>query len=62
MNDSTDKMAALDWSLPPADETEITEEEIQLDMDPTDASDGAVWEWNGSAWVAVSDIVSPWEQ
>jgi hypothetical protein len=59
MNDSTDKMPALDWTLP-ADEN--TEEEIQLELEPADGSDGAVWEWNGSAWVPVSDIVSPWEQ
>jgi hypothetical protein len=50
MMDSTDKMAALDWTLPADEETE---EEVQLDFDVSDASDGELWEWNGSAWVQV---------
>jgi hypothetical protein len=52
MMDSTDKMAALDWSLPAEDTME--EEEIVLDIEAADGSDGAVWEWNGSAWVSVT--------
>jgi hypothetical protein len=48
MMDSTDKMPALDWSLPADDETEE-----ELDFDLSDASDGELWEWNGTAWVMV---------
>jgi hypothetical protein len=50
MDDRTDKMTALDWSLPMIDEDD---DAIVLDLEPTDGSDGRVWEWNGAAWVPV---------
>jgi hypothetical protein len=51
MDDSTDKVPTLDWSLPDeADE----EEEVLLDFDTSDADDdGEVWEWDGTTWIAV---------
>ena len=49
MRESIDRLASLDWSLP-----EITEEdEIVLELDAADASDGSLWEWDGSDWIAV---------
>jgi hypothetical protein len=44
---TTEKMAALDWS---------DEEEITLEIPPgSEELDTFTWEWNGTAWVPVNE-------
>jgi hypothetical protein len=48
MNDG--ELTSFDWSLPMCEEDD---DEIILELDPAEAPDGTVWEWNGIAWVPV---------